>query len=409
MTIVGAFKLWGAGLSTLALPLKMLGIKLPFVGKGAKVAGEGLELVTQKSSRLAKMFGFLKSTVTGFAKVSRSGILGVAKAISFVTNPAKRWYAIGSLIGNSILLVGKSIMLAFSLIKGAFLLAFSPVTLIVAGLTALIALAWKFREQIAQFVGGAIKGFTEFGLTFEPIKAALSRIWDIFSGLGTKLFEILGISDQSAAGLGDWSAAGEAAGKMIGSALQFVIEVIGDLLIGIGEIAGFFGNVVVNVIGLWADVIDAFTNDGWLAAFGALFSGIGNILSDILHDVKVLAIKTINWLIEKFNKFTGTEFSPIEIPVKVETPKLPPNVQAVNSSVASFSTGLGTMVQNSPKIGTIPQSAQPKSYAPNNGKSLTNVVSSNSKTVTNNINVYAQTNASANDIARTIKERQQMG
>lgn len=402
MTITGAFKLWGAGLSTLALPLQLLGIKLPLVGKGAKEAGEGVEIITQKTSRLRQLSGFLKSAIVAPFKLGNKATQHLTNAVKFLMNPMKLLQGFGFLIG-------KTFVVAFSMIKGAFLLAFSPFTLIVAGLTILIALAWKFREQIMAFASGAIKGFTEFGLTFEPIKAALARVWEIFSGLGTKLFEILGISNDTTASLADWSATGEMVGKLLGEALQFVINLVGDLIVGIAEIAGMFGRVVLNIISLWKNVTDAFTNGSWLDVFKALISGIGKIFSDILEDVKILAIKAINWLIEKFNQFTGTKFTPIEIPVKMDIPPIPKQIQSVGGNIATFATTVGNVAQSQTKVSDIPQSAKPQSFSPVAGKTLTSVANNNQRTVTNNITVNATTNASANDIARTIAERQQMG
>lgn len=411
MTFIGIFKLWGAGLTALGLPLQILGLKSPF----AKMAADAVNTanatagVTQKVGLLQRVSMGARKGILSFLSFSPKafgmrfvnmlsninlGFKGILVSIKGLLTPSKIFYGIG--FG-----LGKAFLWGLSAIKVGFALIFSPIALVTAAIVGLVALAWKFRTQMMQFINGVISGFTKWGVSFEPIKNALATVWGLFGNLWQRLGDILGLSDAGAESLGNWTGIGELVGEVLGKSLQFIIEVLADLIVGIGNVGEFFGSIIVDIIGLWNDVTTAFQDGGWLDALVVLVSGIFTIFDDILFKVKVLAIKAINWLIEKFNAFTGTSFSPIEIPVKVDMPQ-------IQQPLLSTTIGSGVMNVTQASVNSLPDSVKPSGYTPATGKGLATMA--NSKTqVINNITVNAKTDAKPQDIARAVQERQQMG
>lgn len=350
MTLSGLVKMLSVGSSSLLLPLKLFGIS---------------------------------------AESGKQSILGLGKAfktvLSIFSSKARFFYAVGFSVGK-----------AFLALKSMLLFAFSPFAIA-------IGLVIAFRKQIAAFVSGFVKGFQSITLSFQPFSDALSRIRAIFSGFIQRFGQIFGISAESAEGLQSWATIGEKAGQFVGNAINFVITTLADLVVGIVEVGAFFASITAEIIGLWKEVTNAITSDGWVAGFKALGVGIKNIFVGIFDNIIALAAKAINWLIEKINKFTGTNFSPIEIPVKMDIPPMPKEFNAVGVGLAGSVSGMAG------SIASLPESTKPASFNKSSTKNLTNTVSNSKSHVVNHINVTMQSNASPQDTARAIAERARMG
>lgn len=449
LTVVGIFKMLSAGTATLALPLKMLGL-IPFeeTSKGASKTANSVKVLGKSGAGLKGIFSVLGKVLTNpfsfagkailglggifpkitgkassaiksvaknglslkgvfasLAKVSlfsnaKTAILGLGgtfgKVLGIFTSKAKFFYAVGFGIGKVFLALGK-ILLG---VKAILAVAFSPITIA-------IGLIIAFRKQIAAFVGGFVAGFQQVGLSFAPLSNAFERIKSIFGGVVKKFAEIFGVSEQNIVGLESWANAGKIAGEMVAKGIALVIDIFADILVGVAELVAFFATNFARIIELWQNVTTAFQNEGWLAALKTLVSGIFTIFNDILHDVKVLAIKAINWLIEKFNQFTGTKFKPIEIPVKMDIPPLPKEFKAVGVSIAGSVSSVAGQVASG-GITTLPSTTQPQSYKASGGKSISKTLNSTqTKNVTNHINVNVQGGNA--DAARAIDERLRMG
>ncbi|MBP2846331.1 phage tail tape measure protein [Dickeya oryzae] len=133
----------------------------------------------------------------------------------------------------------------FNLITGAvsilgsvlsFLL--SPIGLIGAAFVAAGLLIWRFWEPIKAFFSGMFTGITQ-ALTplrdafsrlapiFDPIWQAVEKVWEWFK----KLLEPIGISKES---LDKCASAGEAFGRVLGSALELLLLPLQKLMEGIG-------------------------------------------------------------------------------------------------------------------------------------------------------------------------------
>lgn len=350
MTLTGMFKLLSAGSTTLFLPLKLLGK----AGKGASL----------------QLLGLGKTFKT---------------IVSIFSSRAKFFYAVGFGIGKS-----------FLALKAILAFAFSPLAIAIAVVIA-------FRKQIAAFVGGFIKGIQSVTLSFAPFSAAFERIREILGSVIQRFSQIFGISAESATGLQNWAEIGEKAGKAVGEAINFVIEVLADVIVGVAEVGAAFAGVFAEIITLWKNVTTAFADDGFLSALEALAKGVWNIFESIFDNILSLAAKAINWLIDKINRFTGTNFSPIEIPVKMDIPPLPKEFKAVGVGLA------GSVGEMAGSIASLPESTKPASFNKSSTKNLTSSVSNSKSQVVNHINVNMHSNASPQDTARAIAERARMG
>lgn len=396
MTFAGIFKMLSAGTATLALPLKLLGI-IPFekVSKGANATGAALNGLGKQGGKIKGVFATLGKLLFNPFSLAKKGLFSFgglfSKIIGIFSSKAKFFYAVGFGIGKVFLGLGK-VFLGF---KAILALTFSPIVIA-------IGIVIAFRKQIAAFASGFVQGFQQVGLSFAPLSNAFTKIKSIFGSVVQKFAEIFGVSEKNIAGLESWANAGRTAGELVAKAIGFVLDVFADILVGVAELVAFFATNFARIIELWQNVTTAFQHDGWLAALKALVSGIVTIFDNILHDVKVLAIKAINWLIEKFNQFTGTKFKPIEIPVKMDIPPLPKEFRAVGVSLAS---GVGSIAG---QVASLPSSTQPKAYKAGGGNSISKTLNSTqTRNVTNHINVNVQGGNA--DAARAIDERLRMG
>lgn len=348
MTLSGLFKLVSAGAATLALPLKLLG----GAGKGA-------------STQLLGMGKTLKSVIGIFS------------------SKAKFFYAFGFGIGK-----------AFLALKAVIAFAFSPLAI---GIGLVIA----FRKQIAAFVGGFVKGFQSVTLSFAPFSTALERIRTIFGRVIERFSQIFGISQESSDGLQSWAEIGEKAGVFVAKAINAVIEVLADVVVGVVEVGAFFAEMAGSVIQLWKDVTNAFTSDGWTGAFKSLFSGIFNIIKGFWNNTLSLVEKGLNWIIAQINRLPGINISPIEIPFKLDIPPMPKELKAVGVGIA------GQAVSSSQQIAKLDSSTTPQLNVSKN-KTLSSVANNSTKTVTNNFNIKMD-GGNPQENARAIQERARMG
>ncbi|MCI4217759.1 phage tail tape measure protein [Dickeya dianthicola] len=255
LTVGGALALAAAiGGTSLAIGLLMgplaklqLGFSLLL---GARGVGGAVSMFSGLSSLLsgpmARMGGWLQlfSGSAGRLTATLTPLRGMLLAV--FTSPAA---ALGSLvrgIGGLLLRLSglpalwSMITSAVSALGGVLSLLLSPIGLIGAAFVAAGLLIWRFWEPIKTFFSGMFTGimqaltplrdaFSRLAPIFDPIWQAVEKVWEWFK----KLLEPIGISKES---LDKCASAGEAFGRVLGSALELLLWPLQKLMEGIGWI-----------------------------------------------------------------------------------------------------------------------------------------------------------------------------
>lgn len=276
------------------------------------------------------------------AMASLVGLFIYAKAAifgTFLKSLPMLFAKVGSVLFSSLIaplkvfvIYAKSALLG---LKVGFGLLFSPIGLIAVGIIAVIAVVIKFREQFKAFFEGVLRGFAAWGLSFEPIKNALGRVWELFGKLWTTISGLFAPIQASTEMTQQFASAGEFVGFVFGAALELIVNAITFVINAFGNLLAFVIDVITSISTGWSEFINLLTAGEWAAAFGQLWDGIVGIVSNVWHNVKTSAIEFINGLISIINKF-GASIDPIELPVKtsVETTALSP----VSATVQAAST-----------------------------------------------------------------------
>ncbi len=272
-------------------------------------------------------------------------------------------------------------------------------------ITAVLAVIYYFRNELGPLVDGIIAGFSEWGVSLEPLTSAFGQLWELTSAIFAPLIgwlgEVLGLSTQNSESFRDWTEAGKTLGEWLAKGLQ-------------------------NIIKLVAWVLKSYT--------------------DMIRSIYKGVLEFYNWIASKI----GAE--PIKIPVALEMPdgvELP--AQAVRTTVLDQNSATGQAVVNAQKISNLASSlpsasnealkaakpaqiapnnaalaaapiaatlakpaqiapikgANAKSFAPVNNKNISNLTQNNQKQITNYINVTATTNATPAQIGQSIVKAQE--
>ncbi|MGX2949376.1 phage tail tape measure protein [Ursidibacter sp. B-7004-1] len=348
LLLVGLFKLWG---------LAMVAIKLPLVGLGGaskmvfpSIIGF-LTSLAKWGSPISLMFGALKRTVLSLLSpfkslwnVGKGTFLffksGLATVISglktfflaFTINPLLALKAVGAGLWNSFLTGIK--------------LLFSPLSLWIALFAGIALFVYQFRAELSAFFAGVLKGFSEWGISFEPIKNGFSRIWEailriinVFRGLFTETQT----NEQS---LASWAAVGEVVGAGLAWVFQTVLDAVILVADLIEQVATIFEDVASIIITTWQDVLKAWGNGDYWGVFTAIGSGITNIFTKVLGGVKNMFFTFLNWLIDKINgigEYVGIKLPKFEIE---ETP------QEVTNATGLATSGANMALQMANSVGT---------------------------------------------------------
>lgn len=253
-------------------------------------------------------------------------------------------------------------------------------------ITAVALVIYYFRDELGPLIDGIIQGFSEWGVSFEPITSAFSELWELaaalFGPLVGWLAEILGLSNESGKSFKDWASAGKLLGEWLAKGLQ-------------------------NILNLVEWVIKGYT--------------------DMMKKIYKGVLDFYNWIAEKI----GAE--PIKIPVELETPTNISNIAQSGQAAANLTplaqnsvagqtfdsaqkiAGLASSMANT---GATLKAAQPqpiepikgassKSFAPANNKNISNITQNNQKQVTNHIVINATTNATPAQIGEGIVKAQE--
>jgi TP901 family phage tail tape measure protein len=127
---------------------------------------------------------------------------------------------------------------AFSVVAGSVSFLLSPIGLLIAAVVGAGVLIWKYWEPLKAFFSGFFSGiwqqlaplrdaFFTLSLVFDAIGTAVGKVWQWFKELFTPV-------ESSRDSLNKCASAGETFGKVLGSALQFLMLPLTKLMEGIG-------------------------------------------------------------------------------------------------------------------------------------------------------------------------------
>lgn len=417
LLLVGLFKLWG---------LAMVAIKLPLVGLGGaskmvfpSIIGFLTRLATL-GSPISLMFGALKKVV--FALLSpfkalwnigkgtflffKSGLVSVVSGLktfflAFTINPLLALKTAGASLWSSFLTGLK--------------LLFSPLTLWIALFTGVALFVYEFRAELSAFFAGVFKGFSDWGISFEPIKNGFSRIWEAILRIVNVFRNLFGETQASEQSLVSWAAVGEAVGAGLAWAFQTVLDAVELVASLIEQVASIFEDVAVIIINAWQDVLNAWGNNDIWGVFTAIGTGITNIFTRVLQGVKNMFFTFLNWLIDKINslgEYIGITLPKIAIE-EIPAPQIVPQLKNATAGVSNMALQMATGVNSqslTPKADSNGQifsvaAAQPPKLqkSPQISKSMTT-----NNTYHYNTHIGEIKSDSPQDTARAINEREKL-
>lgn len=249
-------------------------------------------------------------------------------------------------------------------------------------ITAVALVIYYFRDELGPLIDGIIQGFSEWGVSFEPITSAFGNLFSVIGSVFNTLFEMLGVIDIGNQGFSDWTETGRMFGEILAKGLQFIIDLVGTLI---------------------------------------------NVFAGMMKTIYNGVLSFYNWIAEKLGK------EPIKIPVELETPTNISNIAQSGQAAANLTplaqnsvagqtfdsaqkiAGLASSMANT---GATLKAAQPqpiepikgassKSFAPANNKNISNITQNNQKQVTNHIVINATTNATPAQIGEGIVKAQE--
>ncbi|HDR1874086.1 TPA: phage tail tape measure protein [Pasteurella multocida] len=295
----------------------------------------------------------------------------------------------------------KAILFGFlGKLKFAIGLAFSPLGAVVLIVVGLVALFIRFKAQIMAFLSGVLTGFQKWGISFEPIKAAVGRVLDIFTRLFSPVEQVTGGTEK-------FAAAGEIVGFIFGAAFDLILNSLTFVINGFAIWGEFITDVVTGIAQHWEAFTNLLTAGEWAKAFSMLWDGVVNIVSNVWYNIKVAAIQFINGLIDIVNKF-GLGIKPIEIPIKPSVESMPMSAVAptpiqVQDMVATPNPHIMPKLDSQGQVHSI-SAAAPRTTALDNHKGMKGAI-----TQTNNnqrtLNVTINTsNSDPKSIAEQLRE-----
>lgn len=348
MLLIGLFKVWGLALVALKLPFLALGGASQLVF--GSISGFLLNLVKLGSPVQLMLVGIKKLTLA---------LLLPFKALWGLSKGMLLFFKSGFL---AVIAVAKSFFLALTIsplltlkavgagLWGSFLtgikLLLSPMSLWIGLFVGLGLFIYQFRSEIQAFFAGVIKGFTEWGISFEPVKNGFLRIWEALKRIFNVFTGLFGVTTSSQASLSEWASVGEMVGAGLAWTFQNVLDVIELIASLIEQVASIFEDVAVIIINAWQDVLAAWGNNDIWGVFNAIGSGITNIFTRVLHGVKNMFFTFLNWLIDKVNSlgsYIGIELPKIAM-AEMPTPEIVPQLKNASAGTANLALQMASQV-----------------------------------------------------------------
>ena len=318
------------------------------------------------------------------------GVIGkFAKWLEMFPNLAK-WIGI-----ITVALIGLvSIAAIFAIISGVISLLAAPITLIIVGIAAVIALCWIFRKQIGNAINYVIEKvktlWAAFSETwaFKMIAGALKfvgkvflLVWKIvkfgiwvFVSLLVRLKDnIVSVFTNSITLISKfWECIKDTLfiRMLIGS-----FELLSDVLCSVFE---FIGDTFLSTIDIlndgWDSFIAFFTDFSFIDSFSIVGDALVKMFTNTWKTVKNMGISVINAIIEGLNNVPGINIKLLEYEKIDDTEQTP--VSAIKSPISSTIVseiapgGLSREIQNS-KSQNIDNSRNIQSVTINNSQPMT--------------------------------------
>lgn len=230
----------------------------------------------------------------------------------------------------------------FAVISGVVSLLLSPITLIIVGIAAVIAVCWVFRKQIVAAIGAVIAKFQEW---WSNIKRVFTGFWD---SIKNTTFV-----------------------KILINSVEILYKTVCAIWLGIGNA---FNNVVTRITNIWNKFVSFFTNFSFIDSFSKIGESLIKMFTNTWARVKNMGVAVINAIIEGLNHIPGVNIKLLEYEKLDETEQTPVSTtkSPITSTVVSGIEpgGLSREIQNS-KSQTIDNSKKIQSVTINNAQPLT--------------------------------------
>lgn len=320
---------------------------------------------------------------------SINGVIGkFAKWLEMFPNVAK-W--IGIITIALISLAG--IAAVFAIISGVISLLLSPITLIIIGIAAVIAVCWVFRKQIGNAIDWVIEkvkalwaAFSEtwafkmlagslkfigkvFSLLWKIVKFGVSFLVSIFIGLKNVVVSVFSsvISIVSKA----WDSIKNTAFVQI---LIAAFNILSDVVCGVFEFIGdAFFFVIDNLTDAWDGFVEFFTDFSFVDSFSKIGDGLIKMFVRTWKQVKNMGIAVINTIIEGLNYIPGVNIKLLEYE-KLDEDETP--VSTAKSPITS------TLVKDVDAGGISREIQNNKSQNIDNSKNIQSVTINNAQPMT---------------------------
>lgn len=312
-----------------------------------------------------------------------SGVIGkFAKWLEMFPNIA-RW--IGIITIALISLAG--IAAVFAIISGVISLLLSPITLIIIGIAAVIAICWVFRKQIGNAIDWVIEKvkalWTAFSETwvFKMIAGSLKFIGKVF----TLIWKMIKFGVNVWVSLFVWFkdsiiSAVSQIWECIKNSLFIQIwidafNLLSDTVCGVFELIGdIFLSTIDSLNDGWDGFIAFFTDFSFVDSFAKIGESLIKMFTNTWKTVKNMGIAVINAIIDGLNYIPGVNIELLEYE-KIDAPEESP-IGTAKSPITS------TIVRDIDHGGLSKEIQNSKSQNIDNSKNIQSVTINNSQPMT---------------------------
>ena len=272
-----------------------------------------------------------------------------------------RWigYVMGLLIGSAG--VAAAITLFSGLIGVIKILGISlftilaPILIFTAKIIFVVAIVYKFRTKILQFIDSFVQGFKLAGVSVEPLLNAIYLIWGAFKKFGSAVIKLFHLFPDSFQTILTFQDIATGAGFAVGMVFNGIVAVIEFL-------ANAFSITIDSIISGWNTVLAIWDSSAPIDSFLKIGDALGNIFLNAFQGIVNAFVKMLNFIIEKANSLPG-----INIPLIPEW-KDNPTAQGLSPALATgVSDGSNFSLSDSlqPQLNSMPQGSVTKTLTQN--------------------------------------------
>jgi TP901 family phage tail tape measure protein len=228
---------------------------LSLLRRGLAASGSSTGLLAGPLNALRRSAGLTANSVRAIAgaplAMLRTGLSGIRAIIGMVMNPLAALRgglsAAGSLM--RFLVSGPLALLRMALygVSGLLGALLSPIGLVVAALTGVALVIWKYWQPISAFLGGVVEGFkaaaAPISAAFEPLKPVFQWIGDKVQSLWGWFTDLLAPVKSTSAELQNAAAMGRQFGEALAAGLEMVMHPLESLKSGVSWLLEKLGMV----------------------------------------------------------------------------------------------------------------------------------------------------------------------